>query len=46
MLQKILQDSWTLADDDKDMIVMQHLFGYEINGEKNGPKTPYLIRAL
>jgi len=34
MLQKILQDSWTLQKDDKDMIVMQHLFGYEIDGEK------------
>jgi saccharopine dehydrogenase-like NADP-dependent oxidoreductase len=34
MLQKILEDSWTLQEDDKDMIVMQHLFGYELNGEK------------
>ena len=33
-LQKILSDSWTLQENDKDMIVMQHLFGYEINGEK------------
>ena len=34
MLQKILEDSWTLADDDKDMIVMYHKFGYELNGKK------------
>ena len=34
MLQKILMDSWTLAEDDKDMIVMQHIFGYEYQGEK------------
>lgn len=34
MLQKILEETWTLKEDDKDMIVMQHLFGYEINGEK------------
>lgn len=34
ILQKILEDSWTLQKDDKDMIVMQHLFGYEINGQK------------
>ena len=34
ILQKILEDSWTLQEDDKDMIVMQHLFGYEIHGEK------------
>ncbi|MEA1787174.1 saccharopine dehydrogenase family protein [Arenibacter sp. GZD96] len=35
MLQSILEDSWTLAETDKDMIVMYHKFGYEINGEKH-----------
>lgn len=34
ILEKILRDSWTLKDNDKDMIVMQHLFGYELNGKK------------
>ena len=34
MLQKILEERWTLKEDDKDMILMQHLFGYEVNGEK------------
>ncbi|GAB4158781.1 MAG: saccharopine dehydrogenase C-terminal domain-containing protein [Winogradskyella sp.] len=34
ILQKILMDSWTLDHEDKDMIVMYHKFGYEINGEK------------
>ncbi len=34
MLQKILEDKWTLAEDDKDMIVMYHKFGYEIHGKK------------
>tara|TARA_R110000796_G_scaffold250788_4_gene380672 strand:- start:25289 stop:26662 length:1374 start_codon:yes stop_codon:yes gene_type:complete len=34
ILQSILEDSWTLADNEKDMIVMYHKFGYEINGEK------------
>ena len=32
-LQKILEDKWTLAPDDKDMIVMYHKFGYEIDGK-------------
>lgn len=32
-LQKILEDKWTLAPDDKDMIVMYHKFGYQLNGE-------------
>ncbi len=34
-LQKILEDKWTLQPEDKDMIVMYHKFGYELNGEKH-----------
>ncbi len=34
-LQKILMDSWTLEEDDKDMIVMYHKFGYELDGKKH-----------
>ena len=33
ILQKILMDSWTLEENDKDMIVMYHKFGYELNGK-------------
>ena len=33
-LQRILEDQWTLSEKDKDMIVMYHKFGYELNGEK------------
>lgn len=32
ILEKILTDSWTLQPNDKDMIVMYHKFGYELNG--------------
>lgn len=35
MLQKILMDSWTLDENDKDMIVMYHKFGYELDGKKH-----------
>jgi len=35
ILQKILMDSWTLKQEDKDMIVMYHKFGYELNGKKH-----------
>ncbi|WJJ97364.1 saccharopine dehydrogenase family protein [Algibacter luteus] len=35
ILQKILMDSWTLSNNDKDMIVMYHKFGYELNGKKH-----------
>ena len=35
ILQKILLDSWSLDYKDKDMIVMYHKFGYELDGEKH-----------
>ncbi|NER14592.1 saccharopine dehydrogenase [Leptobacterium flavescens] len=34
MLQKILEDSWMLEPEDKDMIMMYHKFGYELDGKK------------
>ncbi|MEN2490216.1 saccharopine dehydrogenase C-terminal domain-containing protein [Flavobacterium sp. B11] len=34
ILEKILSESWALEPEDKDMIVMYHKFGYELNGEK------------
>lgn len=34
ILEKILANSWTLQPTDKDMIVMYHKFGFELNGEK------------
>ncbi len=34
ILERILNDSWMLQPDDKDMIVMYHKFGYELNGER------------
>ena len=33
-LQKILEEKWQLTSEDKDMIVMYHKFGYQLNGEK------------
>ena len=34
ILEKILTDRWSLSPDDKDMIVMYHKFGFELNGER------------
>ena len=34
ILQKILMDSWTLREQDRDMIVMYHKFGFEKDGKK------------
>jgi saccharopine dehydrogenase-like NADP-dependent oxidoreductase len=45
MLQKILMDSWTLKEDDKDMIVMHHKFGYEINGEKRQIESSMVVKG-
>jgi len=35
ILEKILSDKWTLKQDDKDMIVMYHKIGYELNGKEH-----------
>ncbi len=34
ILQHILEQKWQMEPDDKDMIVMFHKFGYELNGEQ------------
>jgi hypothetical protein len=34
ILQKILEEKWTLDPDDKDLLVMQHQFVYKLNGEQ------------
>lgn len=43
MLQKILENSWTLQENDKDMIVMQHLFGYQIDGKKKQIESSLVV---
>lgn len=34
ILEKILTESWSLEEHDKDMIVMYHKFGYELDGKE------------
>ncbi|MFY7740112.1 MAG: saccharopine dehydrogenase family protein [Flavobacterium sp.] len=34
ILERILNDNWTLQPNDKDMIVMYHKFGYELDGKQ------------
>jgi saccharopine dehydrogenase-like NADP-dependent oxidoreductase len=41
LLQDLLEEKWKLKHGDKDMIVMQHLFEYELNG-----KTHHLTSSL
>lgn len=45
MLQKILSEKWTLEANDKDMIVMQHKFGYELNQEKHQIESSMVIKG-
>ena len=34
VLQKLLESKWSLKEEDKDMIVMQHQFHYQLKGEE------------
>ncbi|WP_196889090.1 saccharopine dehydrogenase family protein [Aureivirga sp. CE67] len=45
ILEKILTDSWKLAPEDKDMIVMLHKFGYELNGEKHQIESSMVVKG-
>ena len=45
ILQKILMDSWMLEDEDKDMIVMYHKFGYELNGKMHQIDSTMVVKG-
>ncbi|MEY8849976.1 saccharopine dehydrogenase family protein [Psychroserpens sp. XS_ASV72] len=45
ILQKILMDSWMLEDDDKDMIVMYHKFGYELTGKMHQIDSTMVVKG-
>ncbi|AUC16161.1 saccharopine dehydrogenase [Tenacibaculum sp. SZ-18] len=45
ILQKILMDSWTLQEDDKDMIVMHHKFGYKDQTGKHQIESSMIIKG-
>ena len=42
ILQHILEQKWTLNEDDLDMIVMYHVFGYEMDGKKM-QRSSYMV---
>lgn len=43
ILQKIMEEKFKLDPDDKDMIVMQHIFDYELKGKKFRRKSSMVI---
>lgn len=45
VLQHILERKWSMKETDLDMIVMYHLFGYEINGEKKALESYMVIKG-
>ena len=45
ILQHILEQKWTLEDDDKDMIVMWHRFRYKLNGEDKELHSSMVVKG-
>ena len=45
VLQHLLEDKWALQSDDKDMIVMQHLFDYTLNAKSYYLKSSLVLRG-
>ncbi len=43
ILQKILMDSWTLKEQDRDMIVMYHKFGFIKDGKKRQVESNMVV---
>ena len=43
ILQQILESRWLLQKEDKDMIVMQHQFVYEIKGEEHELHSSFVL---
>ncbi len=46
VLQKLLEEKWTLEPEDKDMIVMQHIFGYKLSGKEKTLKSSFVICGI
>jgi saccharopine dehydrogenase-like NADP-dependent oxidoreductase len=45
VLQFILEKKWILEKEDKDMIVMLHEIGYEVNGERSMVKSELVVKG-
>ncbi len=46
ILQKSLEEKWQLAPDDKDMIVMQHRFEYEIDNKLHTVESSMVVEGI
>ncbi len=45
ILQKILSEKWRLGSDDKDMIIMMHKFGYELDGKRKQIESSLMVKG-
>jgi len=45
ILQKILSEKWCLCPDDKDMIIMMHKFGYELDGKRKQIESSLMVKG-
>lgn len=45
LLQDLLEEKWKLKQGDKDMIVMQHLFEYELNGKQHKLTSSLVVKG-
>jgi saccharopine dehydrogenase-like NADP-dependent oxidoreductase len=45
LLQDLLERKWKLKEHDKDMIVMQHLFNYKINGKEKKITSSLVVKG-
>ncbi len=45
ILQELLQSKWILKPNDKDMIVMQHLFNYSLNGKDESIHSGLIVKG-
>jgi len=45
ILQKILNEKWCLCSDDKDMIIMMHKFGYELDGKRKQIESSLMVKG-
>jgi len=46
ILQKLLESKWTLDTEDKDIIVMQHIFDFELNGRKKRITSSLVVEGI
>jgi len=45
ILQHVLEQKWALGQEDKDMIVMQHIFEYELKGKKHELYSSLVVKG-